>query len=98
MLKSYSSFSDHIIPTINKMKYWGWGFQVEELSRDYYKDGKKFGNHFFNDLKLDVGGYAGSAVGSFIGSSFGPIGSFIGSIVLSEFFEYRITKQIIEDK
>lgn len=95
-LSKFSSRPEIFSSSIKQIKRFNYGYQFEELMRDYIKDGG-FGYNFWNDVRIDAGSWAGGYVGASIGSVFGPIGAIVGYGLGSFYIDMHIRHNIYEN-
>ncbi len=95
-LKQISSHPESFLSPIKKIEGFKYGYQIEELVRDYIKDGG-FGYNFQNDLRIAAGETFGEFIGGAVGSFAGPFGTFVGSAFGAFYMEMQIRRNIYEN-
>ena len=95
-LKQISSHPESFLSPIKKIKGFKYGYQIEELVRDYIKDGG-IGYNFQNDLRIATGETIGELIGGAVGSFAGPFGIFVGSAFGAFYMEMQIRRNIYEN-
>lgn len=79
-----------------KLSLFNYGYQLEELARDYMKD-NGLGYNFWDDLRIDIGSLAGAKIGATIGSYIGPGGAFVGGIFGALYIDLFMRNKIMDD-